>query len=686
MIISHSWLQDQFDNELPEELKRIPAWMGTRLETRPDGRVNKPPYRVRAGMPVIKAGKDKPKNRATFEEACAALERGDVDAIGFVFSDNDPFTAIDLDDVIDPETGEIAAWASEIVRDFPTYWEISLSGNGLHGISIGNKPGPLCGGKPIEIYDGRGAEDGECRASFIVLTGRATGPVREVSDCQEQINTLYHKTFPTPKRKRSAAISPTGRTSGGPPGERILDPEELLQKARNSRKGKQFIKLFDHGNRSGYSGNNEADMGLLNMLAFWCSGDPDFMEEMFRRSALFRPPPEKHRGYVAISVKKCLQSYRGAFYSRPKALRHKPEAKQQDVLAPYLTLLLDPSKWKGKKAASGYKAFTGLILLAVEDGIDTQAEELRIGADVRRLAERAGLRRETLGRSALPFLVKDLKLVTWKRGSGSRAGEFVIKRPDLPSTVTTKGSTRVENFSGDTYRDALNSLAQLVRMRSGRSKTGKINELGKFESVARLGMVAMFALVALTNAPRGLNIDELVVKTGRRKDNLRTTMQELVEAEIVEELRSDFFTLTAAFWSAYQRALIKSGIIAAERRQRRQHEREKREHARQLKEGKNRKKRASSPVDQHVIDMAAKRREREDREALRRQFMEQDDLSTLTPRQREERMQEVLMQEYDLMVERAMRRLEETARISGRDCPARRRTEHETPGESTREG
>src|SRR5215212_7335293 len=223
MIISQSTAHHHLEDQIPEALQRIPAWMGTRLETRPDGRVNKPPYRVRAGMPVIKAGKDNPKNRATFEEARAALERGDVDAIGFIFSDNDPFTAIDLDEVIDPETGEIAAWASEIVRDFPTYWEISLSGNGLHGISIGSKPGSQCGSKPVEIYDGRG-ENGECRASFIVLTGRTIGSVRELTDCQEQINTLYDKRFPAPKRKKATSSKGARMESDTRPGERILEP------------------------------------------------------------------------------------------------------------------------------------------------------------------------------------------------------------------------------------------------------------------------------------------------------------------------------------------------------------------------------------------------------------------------------------------------------------------------------
>jgi hypothetical protein len=66
--------------------------------------------------------------------------------------------------------------------------------------------------------------------------------------------------------------------------------------------------------------------------------------------------------------------------------------------------------------------------------------------------------------------------------------------------------------------------------------------------------------------------------------------------------------------------------------------------------------------------------------------MERNDLSTLTPQQREEQMQEKLMQEYDLMVERTMKRLEESARISGRDRPTRRRMRRGASEEGTLEG
>src|ERR671920_662465 len=84
-------------NNYPEELRRFPAWMGTRYEKRPGkpDKLNKPPYRVRSGMPVIKADKTNPENRATFAEAFAALQRGDVDDIGFVFTKSDPHTVVD---------------------------------------------------------------------------------------------------------------------------------------------------------------------------------------------------------------------------------------------------------------------------------------------------------------------------------------------------------------------------------------------------------------------------------------------------------------------------------------------------------------------------------------------------------------------------------------------------------------
>jgi primase-polymerase (primpol)-like protein len=59
------------------------------------------------------------------------MERYKLPGIGFVVTPHDPFVGIDLDDCRSPETGEIAAWARQIVDDFDSLTEITPSETGL---------------------------------------------------------------------------------------------------------------------------------------------------------------------------------------------------------------------------------------------------------------------------------------------------------------------------------------------------------------------------------------------------------------------------------------------------------------------------------------------------------------------------------------------------------------------------
>jgi len=629
-------------------MRQIPAWMGVIFEEKPDGKLNKPPCRIKGGR-ARKADKTNPKNHCTFAEAAAALEAGVVDAIGFVFTAGDPCTVVDLDGVLND--GELDADAADIVADFETYWEISCSSTGLHAVVLGEKPGTRCRKGNVEIYDGRSG------ARFMVMTGNVLGDRKTVRNCQGELDALYKRLFPEPKRKIDdrASIS------------HDLEDTELLERARASRTGTKFCKLFDRGDTSSYESHSSADFALINTLIFWTGGDAERIERLFEQSALYRPRG-KHRGYVARSVKSCLERYSGSYY-QPRAVREQPEPKQEDILAPYLALLADPSQWKGQKEATAYKAYAALFLMAVEDGVATGKEQdvLRIGADVRRLAERCGANRVTLQRSTLPYLWKERKLIEWRPGKGRQAGEFILKKQKLTPEATNKGKhTTVYTFIGSTQSESLNALAQLIRMRSGVSRTGetrkpqdpetatrqdKIRELGKFETVSRLGPVAMFCLVVLIGSKRGLPLPEIAERTGRRKDNIRRVMRKLVDAGISEESHGDFFTLASDFWKAYKQSLIKTGIRRAEVRQKQAHDRERRDRDARLA-GKPRKK-----ISKKVIDMDARRREKGDREAKRRQFMEHQDEDTLTPQQMEEKLQEVLMDNYDHMVAECMERL-----------------------------
>jgi putative DNA primase/helicase len=95
---------------LPEEMKVRPQWVNWRREKR-GGDLTKVPYTPGTER---RASSTDLMTWGTFEEALASLDR--FDGIGFMFCSGDSYTAVDLDKCVDPETGEIEAWAAEIVE------------------------------------------------------------------------------------------------------------------------------------------------------------------------------------------------------------------------------------------------------------------------------------------------------------------------------------------------------------------------------------------------------------------------------------------------------------------------------------------------------------------------------------------------------------------------------------------
>jgi hypothetical protein len=117
-----------------------------------------------------------------FEAVHAALreESSPGHAAGFVFRSDRRYTGVDLDNVRNPESGQIVDWAEALVTQLDSYTEISVSGRGLHVLLSGSKPeeierckiGPLPdsgggNGAQIEIYD---------QGRYFVTTGDATIP------------------------------------------------------------------------------------------------------------------------------------------------------------------------------------------------------------------------------------------------------------------------------------------------------------------------------------------------------------------------------------------------------------------------------------------------------------------------------------------------------------------------------
>src|SRR5215203_3684692 len=538
---------------LPEALRSRQRWMGTRLERREDGRVDKAPRRVRAGQRVVKTDKTDPENWATYSEALAACERGDVDAIGPVFTDDDPYFVADLDGVVDRDTGEIDAAAADVIHALNSYTEVSCSGTGVHVIGHGTKPeyagcrsGKL--GFGIEVYDSD---------RFVVTTGERMTEVTGPKDRQDELLSLCRKLWP-----KSETLYSRRPTHPAPVG---LEDQELLGRARRSSTGAKFCRLYDAGDTAAYASASEADFSLLNMLIFWTAGERDQIMRLFEASALYRGK-DKHRDYVRRSVDNALGSYVGSFYKprRVKQARQEAPSAQADPLTPYLELLLNPPLWGGRKGAAGYKTYAALVIRAAEDGIVDDQGNLRIGCDMRTLAEIAGTRQATVCESGLPYLVQEMKLVRWRRGKGRQASVLVLVNPENHVNRINTGSTPFIDTVSDTPKYALETLRLLIRMRRGRDKRTKL---------LRLGMPAMFTVIALTTSVRrGQNITELAECTGRNKYDLNGVLKRLKEASIVREVSGDVYRLTDDFQAQYERELQQSGIARVERVQRRQHE------------------------------------------------------------------------------------------------------------------
>lgn len=147
---------------IPSELKTYRAWVPWKL-TRVSGKWTKHPYSVHTHR---KASSTDSRTWSSFQEVLEAYEAGGYDGLGFVFSTGDPFCGVDLDAAVNLATGEVAAWAEQIVESLDGYTELSPGGAGIHIIVRGELPGGGNRKGPVEMYD---------KKRFFTMTGHILG-------------------------------------------------------------------------------------------------------------------------------------------------------------------------------------------------------------------------------------------------------------------------------------------------------------------------------------------------------------------------------------------------------------------------------------------------------------------------------------------------------------------------------
>jgi len=273
-------------NDPCQALKQRNQWINYRLEPLPGGKTNKIP-----SSPVNDSSA-----WTSYDKAFATGE-----PVGFVFTREDPFFFVDIDDCIDPGW-QYSQLATDILMWLPgCAVEVSQSGNGLH--CFGTVPVEVrhaCKNTNlhIELYT---------ESRFVAFTGnflQNTGAADYRPD-PETWQAFVETYFP-PSSIPVATVVESGPCPewSGP-----ADDNELIQKAIESQSARSLIgaeasfRDLWEGNLPADCDKSSMDMKLCNMLAFWTGRDRQRVERLWAMSALGRRDKFKNRpDYVSRTV------------------------------------------------------------------------------------------------------------------------------------------------------------------------------------------------------------------------------------------------------------------------------------------------------------------------------------------------------------------------------------------------
>jgi|GEM_PF-6189333 len=204
---------------VPNELKQLRQWVCWRYDSRGGDKPTKVPTTIGG----YDASSTNPRDWYSFEEV--VVHAHEFDGIGFVFSKDDPYCGIDLDDCL--EDGKAKHWAAPIAAKFAaTYGEISPSGNGVKYICKATNPlsrgrKVTCGDGAIELYE---------RGRFFTVTGNVVGG-SAVEDLQAEVDWLAAEYMPEEK--------PTGNL------ENVMRPRIYVGEDEKLRRASAYLSEVD---------------------------------------------------------------------------------------------------------------------------------------------------------------------------------------------------------------------------------------------------------------------------------------------------------------------------------------------------------------------------------------------------------------------------------------------------------
>jgi putative DNA primase/helicase len=185
---------DEHDlSNIPAELADRQQWLLWRSEKKPtDKKPRKMPYYVNGKRRTGEQGSDADRAElVSLDTAKLALATGKFSGVGLGLLPGDGLIGIDLDGMIDPDTGEISERGSTIIAACNSYTEFSPSGTGVHIICSGTTETFKSNEVGVEVFCGR---------QFFTFTGH------RYSGTPPAINPL-----PAPVLKRLKATVDSGK-------------------------------------------------------------------------------------------------------------------------------------------------------------------------------------------------------------------------------------------------------------------------------------------------------------------------------------------------------------------------------------------------------------------------------------------------------------------------------------------
>ena len=278
-----------------EKLKQSPLWLLWKKRSR-KGKVSKIPFAA-DGSPCG-TNNEYQTTWVTYDEAQAAAKKQKADGVGFVIPKGMFFLDIDHRDLDDPEV-------QELLILFNNYSEYSVSGAGIHIYGLCDTDrlptyvDPKDGTQKLakEYYthhpdNGLELYFGDLTSRFAVFTGNVINE-QPLTDCTDALLYTLNRYM-----KRSAAQSALEKKA-----------EKIIQELRGQKNGVKFSRIFDDGQWEEYGSQSEVDAAMCAIIAFRAGDNPELIDAVFRRSALYREKWERE-DYRSQTIQRGIEKSR----------------------------------------------------------------------------------------------------------------------------------------------------------------------------------------------------------------------------------------------------------------------------------------------------------------------------------------------------------------------------------------